>query len=392
MTATRMSKERKQSLRKLAKMMNKRHKMPFPINKPLIDCFDLAITPDEVDFLLRMGTEPRKYGELYSLSDLPEESFRIFLATQIRKGFILPEDGFGDNDRYLLAGIMVGWFEIFLSDGQETPEKQEFARRLDKLFNSWRKMNFFPLRNLMNRRERRTRPRQSIVTFRESDEKKPTTIEVNRTIETPGATVYHSKSVLELIEKYGDENKIAVIHCFCRQQHKMLDEPCRFDFPSEACIVIGDTTKPVVDYGIGKYISKDEALKIIQDLRKKGAVHQLFHKEEDTDKPEISICNCCWDCCGVFGSYNKGIIPLHFKSYYLAKVSDASLCQGCGICEEHCPVQAITVNGDNPYINIEKCIGCGQCEFQCPEDAISLDHKERDVMLPLQKRSEARIQ
>ena len=117
----------------------------------------------------------------------------------------------------------------------------------------------------------------------------------------------------------------------------------------------------------------------------------MFHESENVDTPEVAICNCCWDCCGVLGSYNRGILPLYFKSYYQAQISDHSLCTGCGTCEEHCPVGAITVIEDISHINIEKCIGCGQCEFQCPEDIITMIPKEREVFLPIQKRSEARI-
>jgi Fe-S-cluster-containing hydrogenase component 2 len=54
-------------------------------------------------------------------------------------------------------------------------------------------------------------------------------------------------------------------------------------------------------------------------------------------------------------------------------------------------VQAISVKEEISFANPEKCIGCGQCELQCPEDVITMIPNEREVMLPLQKRSEARI-
>ena len=83
---------------------------------------------------------------------------------------------------------------------------------------------------------------------------------------------------------------------------------------------------------------------------------------------------------------------MNFKTFYLAQIADESLCEGCGTCENHCPVQAITVNNGKSQIDVDKCIGCGQCEFQCPNNVITLIAQEREVMLPLQKRSEARIQ
>jgi electron transport complex protein RnfB len=108
-------------------------------------------------------------------------------------------------------------------------------------------------------------------------------------------------------------------------------------------------------------------------------------------KPEIAICNCCWDCCGVFGSYNRAYLPLHFKSFFEARLTDSSLCNGCELCADHCPVHAIALVDSKARIDDRKCIGCGQCELQCPEGAIHLMPHERNVLLPLGRKSEARI-
>ena len=393
MGKTKMSSERAQSLRTLAKLMNKQNVRPVPVTKGLLDCFEMAITPEETAFLLRMGTEPHTYEEAASLSNLPEESFRTFFKTQLKKGLVWPQYTEKGEERFVLAPIFVGWFELYLSDGKETPDKKEFAHGVDRYFKSFKKINFFPLRNLLNYQfQRKSKALQSIASIKEQSETKKTVkIDVDRELEVPATKVFPTKSVYELIEKYGDSSKIALVHCFCRQWRKMVNEPCRFSFPAESCMAIGDFTKHIVNYGIGRYISKKEALEIIEEVEEKGAVHQVFYEKEDLNLPEIAICNCCWDCCGILGSYNRGILPLHFKSYYYAQIPDDSLCTGCGRCEKYCPVNAIWVLDKKSTINTEKCIGCGQCAFQCPEDAITLVFKEREVMLPLQKKSEARI-
>lgn len=393
MSRVKMSKDREQSLRQLAKLMNTRHQFPFPITKPLLECFDAVITPEAVQFLLRMGAEQHTYEQAASLSDLGGEAFRSFFETQIKKGLIWSAPGPDGKERFYVPGIMVGWFEMFLSDGQETPERQEFAGLLDRLFKSWGKMNFFPLRNLMNLRYRRhATPHQSIAPVAGPEAAgQARKLKVDRQVKVPEVEIHRTSKVYDLIEKHGDGNAIAVMHCFCRQWRKMVNEPCRLDFPSEACMVIGEGSRHVVRSGIGRYVSKDEALDLIRQLQQKGAVHQMFHEEENVSRPEMAICSCCWDCCGVLGSYNRGILPLQLKSYFEAQILDKSLCQGCGTCEEHCPVRAIVVQDGKSRLNIEKCIGCGQCELQCPEGAIRMVPKERVVMLPLQKRSEARI-
>jgi len=285
----------------------------------------------------------------------------------------------------------VGWFELFLSDGSEAPEKKEFARRVDELFKSWGKFNVFPIRNIWNYQTDKSRAHRRVVVAQEKGEKKKVVLDVQQPIKTSDTKIYPAPSVRELIEKYGDANKIAVVHCFCRQWRKFLEETCRFDQPSESCIILGDFTKYAVKYGIGRYISKEEALKIIKEVQDKGAVHQVFHEKEDLRLPEIAICNCCWDCCGILGSYNRGLLPMRVKSYYLAQIIDESSCTGCGTCVKYCPTRAASVENKKFRIDEGKCIGCGQCELQCPENVIELIYKEREVTIPLLKKSEVRI-
>lgn len=50
-------------LRQLAVLMNTRHQNPFPLTGELLGCFDIALTEEEVDFLLAMGTEPYTYKQ-----------------------------------------------------------------------------------------------------------------------------------------------------------------------------------------------------------------------------------------------------------------------------------------------------------------------------------------
>ncbi len=46
-------------------------------------------------------------------------------------------------------------------------------------------------------------------------------------------------------------------------------------------------------------------------------------------------------------------------------------CKGCGLCQKHCPVNAIEGEGrEKRVINQEKCIKCGTCIMSCPFHAI----------------------
>ncbi len=391
MARTSMPPKRKQYLRQLAVLMNTRHRTPFPISQPLLDCFDVAVTDEEAELLLRLGPNAYSYPEAASMSGMPIEKFEPLFEGLVKKGFIWSRQDNG-GERFLLAGIMLGWFEIYLAGGDESPDRREFARRLQVLFRSWGKMNIFPLRGLLNSRARRSRPQQSILPpAKVGGPIESRKIVVNQAIKADPVKIYPAQTVRELLDQHSAIGAIALVHCFCRQYHRLIDESCRFQHPPLSCLAIGKLARHAAEYGTGRYISKEQARDLLDELESKGAVHQVFHECEDPEEPGVGICSCCWDCCAVFGSYNRGIIPLHFKSYFEARIKDSSLCNGCLTCVEHCPVSAITIASGKARIDGRKCIGCGQCELQCPEEAIRLIPNKRSVMLPLQKRSETRI-
>jgi len=64
---------------------------------------------------------------------------------------------------------------------------------------------------------------------------------------------------------------------------------------------------------------------------------------------------------------NKG----EFEMNPIKAVINGEMCNGCGICAEHCPVDAIQVKGV-AEINPPLCKGCGACISFCPRDAIDL--------------------
>ncbi len=45
-------------------------------------------------------------------------------------------------------------------------------------------------------------------------------------------------------------------------------------------------------------------------------------------------------------------------------------CISCGVCEDSCPVEAISEGDDTYVIDPDLCIDCGACEDTCPTGAI----------------------
>jgi len=387
--------DRKRKLFTLANAMNKQNERFLPVIPPLLDMLDLVITSEELDYLITMGPHLYTYEQAASLSQMRDVEFSPFFETLKRKGFInikLNEKG---EERYQLNPLATGWYELQFHNLIGKPEAMEFSKRANDFFSYPRKLNFFPFRNLQNAiLQPVLKPYQSVgIMESQKGPSRGKKIEVNQSLSASGSKIYPTKTINDLIEEYGTKNAIALYPCMCRRGRSNLNDPCRFAIPDESCLGLGHYSARLgAKYGYGRLISKEEALDVIQEVRDNGAIHTVFHEKDDTTLPEAAICNCCWDCCGLFRSYNLGGTVLTFRCYYSALIVNGSDCTGCKNCESHCPTGAITSSDGRVNINSEICIGCGQCAHQCSgKNIIELIPNERNLFLPILKRAEARL-
>ncbi len=51
---------------------------------------------------------------------------------------------------------------------------------------------------------------------------------------------------------------------------------------------------------------------------------------------------------------------------------DLEKCNGCGSCEDSCPVEAIKVENDKAKVDEDECTECEACIEECPENALSM--------------------
>lgn len=381
----------KDKLIELANLMNEQSETPTIVTDDLAYVLDAALEPEEVAFLLKMGGGNLRRSQVEKNVKLPEHEFERIFEALLEKGHIADFESENSDDQpvFHLMSIFPGWFELYLMRGTETPDRKEFSRRLSRYFS--KATEFDP--EVINAVMRDTAPHRSIAVVNPPE---PEMISLNQEVMPPVNEIYPAHSIFNVLEQLDENDTITLGHCFCRQQRKMDDDPCRMGMPAESCMGLGPAADHLIKRGIARRITKDEAIQFIKDVGEKGAIHQvgrLVPLKDFKSKLEVDvICNCCWDCCGVLGNYSRGNTPFLLKAYYIAEIPDREMCAGCAVCEGYCPVGAISVGEEGfAEINPDMCCGCGQCALHCEDGAVHLRPFEREVFLPLLEGSQRRI-
>jgi Pyruvate/2-oxoacid:ferredoxin oxidoreductase delta subunit len=194
----------------------------------------------------------------------------------------------------------------------------------------------------------------------------PTTrvIAVDRRIQA-GNTIHTYDQVASYIEKY---EPLAVSTCYCRHEAKLIDESDDCGKPHEVCMQFGMGAQFVIDRGMGRKISKEEAFDILKKCEDAGLVHSTINRQEID-----FLCNCCNDHCVILRKALAQPKPGIALSSGFQPVRNPELCMACGTCIERCPPAALTMGeADVPQVDLDRCIGCGVCASGCPEQAITL--------------------
>jgi electron transport complex protein RnfB len=161
------------------------------------------------------------------------------------------------------------------------------------------------------------------------------------------------EDVKALIER---QDRIAVARCFCAVQQQLLGSDC--DQPLEVCLMLGFYGEYYVEQGMGRKISQEEALEILDMAEEAGLVHQI----PDTQDPGAML---------KMIPNPAALVPYNF----FCRV-DSDSCNGCEICLDRCSMGAIAMTSDQvAAIDLTKCIGCGLCLDTCPEEALTLVSK-----------------
>jgi NAD-dependent dihydropyrimidine dehydrogenase PreA subunit len=151
---------------------------------------------------------------------------------------------------------------------------------------------------------------------------------------------------------------IALVHCGCKRSH--TERWC--GVPEESCLTLGRTAEYNLDKGMGRKLTYEEAVEVVEKFDKLPTVHITVNQREVTQL----LCNCHYCCC-------IAIKPTQ-KSRFTVEV-DPEKCKGCKVCVERCQFQACSmkkydgIEAEKAFADPEICRGCGSCVITCKSGA-----------------------
>ena len=162
---------------------------------------------------------------------------------------------------------------------------------------------------------------------------------------------------------------ISIGECGCREKLH------RCDAPLDTCFGLDKQAEELVEKGLAKKASLDEALDALKRSHEAGLVH-VTYTFKGKEKPEV-ICSCCSCCCHSLSALVRfGMSDAVVSSKFIAP-TDPETCIDCGKCVTRCQFKVRRLEDGKLVYDKSKCFGCGLCLSTCPTGSISLIRRTR---------------
>jgi len=288
-------------------------------------------TPERARLTMQLTPIPESAADFASRTGIGEAEAREGLEDLAGEGLIFRVRS-GDSVTYAAISFVIGIYEFQLN---------KIDRELAELFEEY-------IPTLVGQvRSTRTKPMRVIP--------------VDSAIDATTAVASYDQ-VRELVK---DKELISVAPCICQKEQGLLGNSCRG--AAERCIQFDSSAQYYIDNGMARRIDVDELMQILKRGEEDGLV--LCPTNTQQIPGMCMCCNCCCPLLRSLGSFERPID--HVQTTFQARV-DPDLCNGCGLCEERCQMNALGESGAEYAVDEVRCIGCGLCISECPMGAISL--------------------
>jgi electron transport complex protein RnfB len=321
-----------------------------PRTKETLELFRILFTEKEAEFLAHFTApyqDSETFDQIVERTGKPQKEVECLVDRLVSKGLLFKYTSRKDGQvHYSLLPMAPGIFEFYFASGPDSDTKRKVAKLMEKFYLNGYGMEVgaseYPWARVM--------PIEK-------------TIAINRNINADFVILPFEK-MSQLIKT---ARKVAVINCACRTK-----KAC--DHPLETCLIFDYSAEFMVERGYGRYLSIEEALKLLEKSEEAGLVHSTLNAQT---RPTF-ICNCCTCACLIL----RGLSELHnpraiARSNFIPERNE-ELCNKCRTCVRICPMKANVYHAphDNEAERIlfleERCIGCGLCAYHCPKSAIKL--------------------
>jgi len=309
-------------------------------SKYLPKIFEMCLSKQEAQFLLSL---PGTVAEVATKSQIELPGAELLLRELFNKGFIFYDSIEGERRYALIKDLLTA---IGISKWSD-----QFGKE------------FFDLCDRMVDEELSPGFDLEGYAFR--------VIPVQKTIEQE-TEILPYESISQIIEQ---AETIVVYRCMCRTIGRRCNNPV------ETCFAFDETAKYILERGVAKEVSKEEALSTLNMCEDAGLVHQVAN----ASGLHGMLCNCCTCCCGYLrAQITLGRKHAAVKSRYTA-VLNPELCNECGLCGDRCNFGALEIVDSKPVIDEQKCFGCGLCASKCPANAIRLVQVREPEHIPVEE-------
>jgi len=292
--------------------------------------------PEEAEMALQVSPLPETAEAISKRLGRPFPQTRAILDDMARKGHI-GSFKMGGQQVYRLVPFVVGIYEF--------QRRERLTKELAELFEEYAPV--------LSRKIGGYKPHLTRV------------IPINMKVKADLSVLQH-EDIGQIIAK---AKSFRVQDCICRREQGLLGNHCKHTLKSCLQYSMEDGAFDYFKLD-GDIITKEEALKIIDQAEKEGLVHTTYNVKEAIGG---FLCSCCSCCCGLLRGLKEFHSPYTLaKSSYLAAINRES-CLVCGLCkDERCPMDAIIEEDDGYRVLENRCIGCGVCVITCPSESITL--------------------
>lgn len=337
----------------LRQLQKRLHQNPIglPEHGSVYEILSILYTEKEAQVGARFPFGLTTFDEVQRATGLEREELEGILKGMLKKGLIISSMKEGKM-RYLLSPGLTGFFEFtFMRTDESLPMK-----RLAELMHTYKNTPEF------------------IKEFFSPGTSRGKAYLYSDVLPNVRSEVLKFDEAVEHIKKAG---RGSLGKCYCRHEAWHLGKNCSAPI-DDICMSLGHASDFLVEQGFARRASVDELLEALKRAEELGLVHIGDNLQDQT----TFICNCCGCCCG----FLEGITKYQLKhavttTNYMARV-DQEICNGCGLCADHCQIKAIQMEGDFPVVNEEFCIGCGICAHFCPTEAMEMAERGRRVIPP----------